>query len=167
MDPKIIELMPIVKIPLELNCKSGDHLLIVTDFEFEPVVWQAMSAAATQMGLETTVVMMPVREAHQAEPTRSVAEAMKATDVCMYLTSKAMVHTQAAKESYDGKKVRTIIMEQADYSILTSPICKADYSKIQEEGQKIQEAFNKAKEMTVLTELGTPTSSYGRGSSGL
>ncbi len=155
MDPKIIELMQTVKIPLELNCKSGDHLLIVTDFEFEPVVWQAMSAAATQMGLETTVVMMPVREAHQAEPTRSVAEAMKATDVCMYLTSKAMVHTKAAKESYDGKKVRTIIMEQADYSILTSPICKADYSKIQEEGKRVQEAFNKAKEMTVLTELGT------------
>jgi len=155
MDPRIIELMPVVKIPLEMNCNAGDRMVIVTDFAFEPVVWQAMSAAATQMGIETTIVMMPTREAHQGEPTWAAAEAMKAADVCMYLTSKAMVHTHAAKESYDGKKVRTIIMEQADYSILMGPIAKADYVKIQEEGRRVKEAFTQAKEMTILTESGT------------
>lgn len=155
MDTRIIELMPIVKTPLQLNCKAGDRMVIVTDFEFEPVVWQAMCAAATQMGIETTVVMMPAREAHQGEPTWAAAEAMKAADVCMYLTSKAMVHTNAAKESFDGKKIRTIIMEQADYSILKSPIARADYHKIQEEGNRVKDAFNSAKEMTILTDMGT------------
>ena len=125
MDPRIIELMQTVKTPLELNCKAGDRLVIVTDFEFESIVWQAMSAAATQMGIEVTVVMMPARPAHQAEPTAAVAEAMKAADVNIYLTSKAMVHSQAAKAAKFEKNIRTIIMEQATYSILTSPIAKA------------------------------------------
>jgi leucyl aminopeptidase (aminopeptidase T) len=155
MDPKMIELMRTIKTPLELNCKAGDRLVIVTDFEFDPVVWQAMSAAATQMGIEVTVAMMPTREAHQAEPTWAVAEAMKAADVNIYLTSKAMVHTKAANDAFIGKKVRTIIMEQADYAMLTSPVSKADYFKIQEVGKRIQEVFTKAKEMTVLTDMGT------------
>jgi leucyl aminopeptidase (aminopeptidase T) len=155
MDARLIELMQTVKIPLELNCKAGDRLVIVTDYEFDPVVWQAVSAAATQMGMEVTVAMMPVREAHQAEPTWAVAEAMKAADVNIYLTSKAMVHTKAAKEACQEKKVRTILMEQADYSILTGPVAKADYCKIQEVGKRVRDAFLKAKEMTILTDMGT------------
>lgn len=155
MDSRIIELMKTVKIPLEMNCKAGDRLVIVTDFEFDPVVWQAMSASATQMGMEVTVVMMPTREAHQAEPTWAAAEAMKAADVNIYLTSKAMVHTNSANEVIHKKKIRTIIMEQADYSILTGPAAKADYIKMQEIGKRVQEVFTKAKEMTILTEAGT------------
>ncbi|TRZ51582.1 hypothetical protein D4S03_04900 [bacterium] len=155
MDPRVIELMQTVKIPLELNCKAGDRVVVVTDFEFDPVVWQAMCAAATQMGMEVTVAMMPTREAHQAEPTWAVAEAMKAADVNIYLTSKAMVHTRSAKEAIFGKKIRTVIMEQADYSILTGPAAKADYLKIQEIGKRVQAVFTKAKEMTIFTEAGT------------
>jgi 2,5-dihydroxypyridine 5,6-dioxygenase len=154
MDSRIIELMPIVKIPLELNCKPGDRIVIVTDFEFDPIVWQAMSAAATQMGMEATVVMMSAREAHQAEPTQAVAEAMKAADVNIILTSKAMAHTNASREVTKAKKIR-ILMEQADYAILTSPVAKADYFAIQETARRVQEAFTKAKEMTVLTDAGT------------
>jgi 2,5-dihydroxypyridine 5,6-dioxygenase len=154
MDSRIIELMPIVKIPLELNCKAGDAVVIVTDFEVDPVVWQAMSAAANMMGIEVTVAMMTAREAHQAEPTRAVTEAMKTADVNILMTSKAMAHTNAGKEVNKAKKVR-ILMEQADYSILTSPVARADYFKIQEVARRVQEVFTKAKEMTILTDAGT------------
>lgn len=154
MDSRIIELMQTVKIPLQLNCKAGDRVVIVTDYEYDPVVWQAMSAAATQMGMEVTVVMMPVREAHQAEPTWAVAEAMKGADVNIYLTSKALVHSKAAQEAIK-KKIRTIIMEQADYSMLTGPVAKADYPKMQEVAKRVRDAFTKAKEMTILTDMGT------------
>ena len=81
MDPRLIELMSILKTPLELNCKAGERIVIVTDFEFDPTVWQAMCAAATQMGLEPTVAMMPTRDAHQAEPTDPVRGAMLEGDV--------------------------------------------------------------------------------------
>ena len=155
MDPRIIELMPAVKTPLELNCRAGDRLVIVTDFEFEPIVWQAMSAAATQMGIEVTVAMMPARSAHQAEPTAAVAEAMKAADVNIYLTSKAMVHSKAARVAKQELKIKTIIMEQATYDILTSPVAKADYFEIQKVGRRVQKAFTEAGEMTIRTDSGT------------
>jgi len=155
MDTRMIELMQTIRTPLQLNCKAGDRVVIVTDYEFDEMIWKAMAAAAMQMGMETTVVMMPVREAHQAEPTWAVAEAMKAADVNIYLTSKAMVHSKAASDAFQGKKVRSIIMEQVDYAMLTSPVSKVDYFKIQEVGKKLQEVFAKAKEMTVLTEAGT------------
>jgi hypothetical protein len=103
------------------------------------------AAAAMQMGIETTVVMMPVREAHQAEPTWAVAEAMKAADVNIYLTSKAMVHSKAASEAFQGKKVRSIIMEQVDYAMLTSPVSKVDYFKIQEV-EAFQEALRRRRD---------------------
>jgi leucyl aminopeptidase (aminopeptidase T) len=113
-----------------------------------------MSAAATFMGIEVTIAMMPTRDAHQAEPTWAVAEAMKAADVNIFMTSKAMVHSIAAKEVY-AKKIRAIVMEEASYAILTGPAARADYSKMQEVGKRLQRAFNEAKEMTVITEAGT------------
>lgn len=84
MDSRIIELMETVKTPLQMNCKAGDRVVIVTDYDFDPIVWQAMSAAATLMGMEVTIAMMPTREAHQAEPTWAVAAAMKAVDVNIF-----------------------------------------------------------------------------------
>jgi 2,5-dihydroxypyridine 5,6-dioxygenase len=154
MDSRIIELMKTVKIPLQMNCNAGDRLVIATDHEFDPTVWQAICAAATCMGVEATVAMMPARDFHHAEPTWAVAEAMKSADVCILLTSKALVHSAAAKAVYENK-IRVITMEEANYTILTGPAAKADYLKIQEVGKRLQHAFNEAKEMTVLTDMGT------------
>lgn len=42
----MIDLVRMLRTPLELNCKPGDKILIVTDTAIDPIVWQAFAAAA-------------------------------------------------------------------------------------------------------------------------
>ncbi len=157
MDQRIIEIMKTIRIPLEMNAKRGDKVLIITDTRMDPLLWQAMSAAAGELGIEPTVAIMTPRKAHGYDPTSPIVKAALDPEVslCIYLTSTAMAHAPLSNVLLDTGK-RFILMEEltAEMMLPDGP-AGADYVAMDQLGQKVARLFTQGKHVRVQSEGGT------------
>lgn len=154
MELKIIEMMKFARVPLELNAKPGDRIAIIADTRTDPLVWQALSAAAVSMGADPVVTIMLPLKAHGYEPPDSVAAAMKDSDVALLVTSTAITHSQARiKAQKAGATI--ILMDQITPDMLTYGANADDYREMDILGKKIEEIWTKGKTVKVTSPLGT------------
>lgn len=157
MDQRIIEIMRTIRIPLEMNAKPGDKILIITDTRMDPLLWQAMSAAAGELDIEPTVAIMTPRKSHGYDPTSAIVKAALDPEVslCIYLTSTAMAHAPLTNMLMDAGK-RFILMEELTPAMmLPEGPCGADYVAMDQVGQKIATLFTRGKTVRVQSEGGT------------
>ncbi len=160
MDLRIIEIMRTIRIPLELNAKTGDKILIITDTRMDPVLWQSMAAAAGEMGMEPTIVIMTPRRAHGYDPTSPILHAVRDPDLdlCVYMTSTALAHAPITDELLRGGK-RFILMEElTPEMLLPGGPADADYVAMNELGNKVAKLFSEGKRIRVQSENGTDLS---------
>ena len=144
-DMRIIDLYKYCQTPWELNAKPGDQIHIITDTKQDPIVWQALAAAAQAAGGVVTITIMTPTEYHQAEPPASVAAAMLKADINMYATSGAFAHCHAAKEASKAG-VSYILSEEVCVDNLTTggaTLTPDQYRKLHEFGEKIRQRFPK------------------------
>lgn len=157
MDPRLIEIMKTVRIPLEMNAKPNDRILIITDTRMDPTLWHAIAAAANELNMEPTIAIMPPREAHGYDPTPPIVSAAKEakTDLVIYLTSTAMAHAPLTDELLNLGK-RFLLMEEltVDMMLPEGP-AGADYVAMNVVGQKVADAFTKGKRVRVQSDGGT------------
>lgn len=157
MDQRIIELMKTIRIPLEMNAKRGDNILIVTDTRMDALLWQAMAAAAGELGMEPTVAIMTPRKAHGYDPTSSIVKAAMDPDLdlCIYLTSTAMAHAPLSNALLDAGK-RFILMEELTPEMMRPDgPAGADYVAMSQLGEKVAKLFTQGKRVRVQSEGGT------------
>jgi leucyl aminopeptidase (aminopeptidase T) len=157
MSQQLIDLAKVFQVPLKLNAKAGDKILIITDTQMDPLLWQGLSTAANGLDMEPTVTIMTPRAHHAANPTPSVCAASldPDVDIVVYLTSTAMAHAPLTEDLVQAKK-KFILMEE-----LTTAMLKpggpawVDYPKMNELGQKIADVFTKGRQVTVTCPNGT------------
>jgi leucyl aminopeptidase (aminopeptidase T) len=146
-----------LRIPLQLNAESGDKLLIITDTEMDPLLWQGLSAAARQLDIDPTVTIMSPRSTHAQDPVNSVRLAAfdPETDLCVYLTSTALAHAPITDELTKRGK-RYILMEELTREMLAPDgPGGADYEAMNVVGERLAAALTQGEQIRVTSPNGT------------
>eukprot|EP01037_Dinobryon_pediforme_P002047 gene2047-2085_t len=157
MDIRLIDLVKILRKPLELNAKAGDKIFILTDTKMDPVLWQALSIAATSMDIEPAIGIMPARLSHSSDPVSALRAAAldPGTDLCIYLTSTAMAHARLTDDMIETGR-RFILMEELTVEMLAADgPASADYFAINVLGTKIADLFTAGRTVHVTCPNGT------------
>lgn len=157
MDTKMIEIMRAVRVPLELNAKPGDKVLIITDTRIEPEVWSAMAAAANELGMEPTVAVMLPRETHGYDPTTPIMNAARDPELklVIYMTSTALAHSSLSEELMKQGKGFILMEEITSDMLLQGGPAYADYTAMGEMGARVADVFTKGTRIQVQSDLGT------------
>lgn len=153
----MIDLVKILRTPLDLNTKPGDKILIVTDTAMEPVLWQALAAAAGAAGVEYTIAMMSPRATHALNPTSAICSAAKDPDIdlVIYLTSTALAHSPLNADLLEIGK-RHLLMEELTTAMLRPDgPAGADYPAMNVLGTKVEKIFTEGKTIRVTCPNGT------------
>ena len=154
MDPRLIEVMKGARVPLGLNCRKGDQVVVVADTDTEPLVWEAIAAAAFEVGgLPTVLIMLPL-PFHHANPPATVVGALRNADLVVNVTSKGIAHSSVIEEI--GKAgIRVISCEEVTADMLRSGAATADYEEMEKLGKRVLEKWNNGSRVRVTSELGT------------
>ncbi|KAF5422142.1 MAG: Leucyl aminopeptidase (aminopeptidase T) [Candidatus Methanomarinus sp.] len=131
-----------------------ESVLIITDAATHPSIGLELYSTAKQIGCDVLLMTMEPRDHHAQEPPVAVAEAMKAVDVLLIPTSKSLTHTQArlaAKKS----GVRIATMPGITLEMMESGGITADYLTVKDITSTLKKKLTKAKEIRIVTDLGT------------
>jgi 2,5-dihydroxypyridine 5,6-dioxygenase len=160
MDQQLREITEVFRIPLALNAKANDKILIITDTAMHPLLWQGLAAAATELNMEPIVTVMTPRQFHACDPASPIVQAAKdpALDLCVYLTSTAMAHAPITAELLDRGK-RFLLMEELTPEMLRAGgPAAADYAAMNVLGDKVAALFTAGKRVRVQCDNGTDLS---------
>jgi len=157
MTQQLIEIAKVFQTPLKLNAKAGERLLIITDTQMDPLLWQGLATAANGMDVEPIVTIMTPRERHAMDPSDSIrcAALDPSIDLIVYLTSTAMAHAPITEDLVRAGK-KFILMEELTVAMLApGGPATADYDAINRLGLKIAKVFTEGKTVTVKCPNGT------------
>lgn len=151
---KLARLMKYVRIPLETNGEPGYQVAIIADTNTDPLIHEALAAAAYQLEMEPHVVMTLPRAMHGNEPTRVVAEAMKAADLSLCPASTAMTHTDAVRAATAAGR-KFISMPGVTVDMLTNGAATADPTELRRITGRVAAAMSEGRRVRVTCENGT------------
>src|SRR6218665_3542680 len=119
MTQQLIEIAKVMHTPLRLNGKPGEKVLIMTDTQMDPLLWQGMTIAANSLGMQPVVAIMPARDRHAADPDAAICAAAldPSTDLVVYLTSTARAHATITEALVRAQK-RFLLMEELTTAML-------------------------------------------------
>ena len=151
------EIAKVMQTPLKLNSKAGDKIFVITDTKIEPVLWQGLSKAAKDLGMELAVGIMEPRAAHSSNPTSPIHRAAldPDLDLIVYLTSTAMAHATITEELIDNKKQHLLMEELTSAMLAPDGPAGADYGAINELGLRIAKIFTEGDTCHVTCPNGT------------
>jgi leucyl aminopeptidase (aminopeptidase T) len=87
--------MDYIRRPFARNLKAGDKVLILSDTEHDPRVWQVIMSICQELGADTTVALFERRPADYYDPPAAVCEAMMRSDINVLVASTGMLHSHA------------------------------------------------------------------------
>lgn len=157
LDPRLAEMARYARIPLELNAREGDRLLILTDRGTDPSIPQAFLTAARLLGFDPTVVIAPPRRFPYDSPTAQAAAAMGASDLIVAVTSQSILHSALVLERMmEGRRI--VMAEELKPEYLTTGGCTADYAQIARDAEPLNRVLTEGRWMRVTTPAGTDLS---------
>jgi leucyl aminopeptidase (aminopeptidase T) len=157
LDKRLVDITKVLRTPLELNAHAGDQVLIITDTKMDPVLWQGLSAAAIELGIDPAVAIMTPRASHASDPVSSIRQAAldPELDLCIYLTSTAMAHAPITEALLQRGK-RFILMEELTPAMLDPDgPAGADYFAMNVLGEKLAKLFSDGRRVQVRAKNGT------------
>jgi len=81
--------------PFARNIRPGSRVLILTDTDHDPRVWQVVMSICQELGAEVTVALFERRPADYYDPPEAVCESMMKSDFNVLLASTGMLHSPA------------------------------------------------------------------------
>jgi leucyl aminopeptidase (aminopeptidase T) len=135
-----------------LGVKEDEDVLVVCD----PVtqhVGERLREESAEAGAEAVLAVISERPSHGAEPPRTVAEAMAASDVVMAATKQSLSHTAARKRaSENGARCATLpgVTEE-----MLARVMSADMEGLRRKGHAVAEALDRASEAHITDANGT------------
>jgi leucyl aminopeptidase (aminopeptidase T) len=151
---KIIDLIGCLQVPFS-SVQRGEEVMVVTDTNMDPLIWQAVMGVVRAKGADPTLMMYTPRAHHTAEPTKAVAAALKGADIVVFLTTTALAHSEFSEQR--GNK-GVLLMEEATVEILTSPGCQLDEADLQlilKRERWVREFWMQGGDVHVTTPAGT------------
>lgn len=142
---KFMQMVRCARPVFELNVKPKDEVLLITDSDMDPNVWQAIAAAGVEYGVELMVMMMAdPRETHAERPPEPILEAQKHAKLTIANTSKEY-HTGGFFRISTDAGHGFVVMEQIYSDILTGPACRPDvYKSMAEVAPSLKEKMDKS-----------------------
>ena len=135
-----------------LGVREGEEVLVVAD----PVtqrIGERLRDEAGEAGGEAVLAVISERPSHGAEPPRSIAEAMAASDVLLAPTMQSLSHTAARKRATDnGARAATLpgVTEE-----MLARAMSADMEGLRRKGHAVAEALDDASEARITDANGT------------
>ncbi len=160
------ELVRCARKPLDLNVKSGEEVLILTDPKIEEILPKAVAAAALEIGAEPSILTMQARPAPNLEPSRAAAAAMKSVDVLVMMCSQPLVHTEAIRGAL-AAGIKYVGMPMVTVSSLTQGGATADPHELYATTERVAALLTEAGSARVLSDRGTDVVMDLRGRKGL
>jgi leucyl aminopeptidase (aminopeptidase T) len=140
-----------------LNVCAGlqpqEKVAIVTDF-LKVTIAETLASAASAIGAEPVILIMPPREVDGQEPPEIVAEALKKADLILTPVSKSVTHTNAIREAV-AQGSRGIMLSAFVEDQLISGGIDADFDAIKPLCEKVAQLLEKAKLAKLTTPAGT------------
>lgn len=136
-----------------MNIKPNETVLIVTDTGKLKIA-EAFAYAASSIGAETVVSIMKPRERSGIEPPKTVAEAMKASNVVLMPTSRSLSHTDARREA-TKHGARIASMPGITEDMMSVGGLTANYMELAALTLKVGEILDKGKNVKITTPSGT------------
>ncbi|PWB63173.1 MAG: hypothetical protein C3F17_09970 [Bradyrhizobiaceae bacterium] len=87
--------MAYLRRPFVRNIKAGDRVLVLSDTDHDPRVWQVVQSVLCELGAEVTVALFERRPADYYDPPSAVCEAMMKSEVNVLVASTGMLHSPA------------------------------------------------------------------------
>ncbi len=81
--------------PLARNIQPGNRVLILSDTEHDPRVWQALMSICEELSADVTLALFGRRPADYYDPPAAVCEAMLKSDFNVLAASTGMLHCAA------------------------------------------------------------------------
>jgi len=135
-----------------LGVKQGEEVLVVCDPSTRGV-GERFRVESAELGAEAVLAMISERPSHGAEPPRTVAEAMAASDVLLAPTMQSLSHTAARKRATDsGARAATLpgVTEE-----MLARVMSADMEGLRRKGHAVAEALDRASEAHITDANGT------------
>jgi leucyl aminopeptidase (aminopeptidase T) len=148
------EAMRYAKLPIELNARPGDNVLVVADHATPQDVVDALLSAARTLGHEASVIIFEPLSGHGAEPPDAVAQAMAAADVALLTASTGMAHTDATLQAAQTG-TRCVFMDELTLEMLCGGAATADYERMGRLAQTLGEKWDAGNRVRVVSRLGT------------
>lgn len=144
-----------------LGHKDGESVVVVTDPPMEPRAREFVQHALA-MGIEATLVLMPLRQSSGEEPPRAVAEALKASPVAVLLTTRSLTHTDARREACEKHGTRIASMPGADPARLDA-LLDIDYDDLRARSEELAGLLEGGQRVRLTSPNGTDVSFAIRG----
>jgi leucyl aminopeptidase (aminopeptidase T) len=138
-----------------LGVQEGEEVLVVCNPATQQLA-QRLRQEAGDAGAEAVVTVMSERASHAAEPPRTVAEAMVASDVMLAPTVQSLSHTAARKRASEaGARCATLpgVTEE-----MLARVMSADMEGLRHKGHAVAEALDRASEARLTDANGTDLS---------
>ena len=157
MSQRLIEIAKALQTPLKLNAAAGAKVMVITDTQMDPLLWQGLATAASGLDMEPVVTMMLPRSCHAEDPVPAVCAAAldPSIDLVVYLTSTAMAHAPITEALVRAQK-RFILMEELTVAMLApGGPAWADYGAINRLGLRLAEVYTAGRSIKVTCPNGT------------
>lgn len=133
--------------------QPGEQVVIVTDPDTE-ILAKPLSIAATELGAEPVICVMPTRKVHGEEPPTAIAAALFNADVFFVPVKISMTHTQAIKKAVQNG-ARGLVMTDFSAEMLEGGGIDADFPAQAIICKKIAAIFENASKVHLTTAAGT------------
>jgi leucyl aminopeptidase (aminopeptidase T) len=135
-----------------LGVKEGEELLVVCNTATQRI-GEMLREEGANVGADAVLAVISERASHAAEPPRSVAEAMAASDVALAPTVQSLSHTAARKRASEaGVRIATLpgVTEE-----MLARVMSADMDGLRRKGEAVAEALDRASEAKITDANGT------------
>ncbi len=137
------------------NIKANENVLVLGDTGSNRDMMEAIASASIGIGAETMILIYPGKNTVNVEPSRVVAEAMKASDVIIDLSVNYFIHTKAYQEARNSGARALSTLPTGIEEYIISGIIGIDYDEMVREGEEIAQLFRKCKKCRVTSKEGT------------
>lgn len=141
-------------IPVQMNVKNGDTVVILTDSKIDPIIQEALFTAVYHQKATPILVMIPPLESFGNEPPAAAAACLPKADIVISACSTAMTHTDAIREALNAG-ARYLALGGITVESLTQGAATADYDEVMRLSKKIAQKMDDSKEVRITSELGT------------
>lgn len=135
------------------NVKKGETVCIITEPKTMSIA-ESISIAVSNVGAEPVIALIKPRIADSTEPPKSVAEAMKSSDVFISAVHTSITHTQAVVDATKNGS-RGIMLTQFDNNMLIDSGVLADFPAAAPTCENVGAILENAKEIHLTTKHGT------------
>ncbi|WP_027625896.1 aminopeptidase [Clostridium lundense] len=142
--------------------KEKEQVLIIGEYKTKNIV-ESIATSVYAVGSEPTIMYIVPRERDGEEPPKTVAAAMKSSDVFICAVSKSITHTKAVKEAVNANS-RGIMLTQFEEDMLISGGIEANFELASVTCKAVAKALENSKEVRLTTPSGTDLtfSAHGR-----